>query len=57
MWRPWLWKALIYKTNWGGVTMWECRNCGHVVVGLEAPEVCPVCKHPQAYFEVRKENY
>ena len=40
-----------------GVTMWECRNCGHVVVGLEAPEVCPVCKHPQAYFEVRKENY
>ena len=40
-----------------GVTMWECRNCGHVVVGLEAPEVCPGCKHPQAYFEVRKENY
>ncbi len=40
-----------------GVTMWECRNCGHVVVGLEAPEVCPVCFHPQAYFEVRKENY
>lgn len=40
-----------------GVTMWECRNCGHVVVGLEAPEVCPVCFHPQAFFEVRKENY
>ena len=40
-----------------GVTMWECRNCGHVVVGLEAPEVCPVCNHPQAYFELRKENY
>ncbi len=40
-----------------GVTIWECRNCGHVVVGTEAPEVCPVCKHPQAYFEVRKENY
>ena len=40
-----------------GVTMWECRNGGHVVVGLEAPVVCPVCKHPQAYFEVRKENY
>ena len=40
-----------------GVTMWECRNCGHVVVGLEAPEVCPVCNHPQAYFEVRKANY
>lgn len=40
-----------------GVTMWECRNCGHVVVGVAAPEICPVCKHPQAYFEVRKENY
>ena len=40
-----------------GVTIWECRNCGHVVVGTEAPEVCPVCNHPQAYFEVRKENY
>jgi rubrerythrin len=40
-----------------GVTMWECRNCGHVVIGTEAPDVCPVCKHPQAYFEVRKENY
>ena len=40
-----------------GVTMWECRNCGHLVVGLKAPEICPVCKHPQSYFEVRKENY
>ena len=40
-----------------GVTVWECRNCGHVVVGTSAPEICPVCKHPQAYFEVRKENY
>ncbi len=40
-----------------GVTMWECRNCGHVVVGLEAPEVCPVCLHPQSFFEVRAENY
>ena len=40
-----------------GVTVWECRNCGHVVVGVAAPEVCPVCNHPQAYFEVRKENY
>ncbi len=40
-----------------GVTIWECRNCGHVVVGVSAPEVCPVCNHPQAYFEVRKENY
>lgn len=40
-----------------GVTIWECRNCGHIVVGTAAPEICPVCKHPQAYFEVRKENY
>ena len=40
-----------------GVQIWECRNCGHIVVGTKAPEVCPVCKHPQAYFEIRKENY
>lgn len=40
-----------------GVQVWECRNCGHVVVGTAAPEVCPVCNHPQAYFEIRKENY
>ena len=40
-----------------GVQIWECRNCGHLVVGTQAPEVCPVCNHPQAYFEVRKENY
>ena len=40
-----------------GVVMWECRNCGHVVVGTAAPEVCPVCNHPKAYFEVRNENY
>jgi rubrerythrin len=40
------------------VTIWECRNCGHIVVGMkEAPQVCPVCGHPQSYFEVRKENY
>jgi len=39
------------------VTMWECRKCGHLVVGLKAPDVCPVCGHPQSYFEVRKENY
>ncbi|MBR2883891.1 MAG: rubrerythrin family protein, partial [Clostridia bacterium] len=38
-------------------TMWECRNCGHLVISKKAPELCPVCKHPQAYFEVRKENY
>ncbi len=40
-----------------GETMWECRNCGHLVIGKKAPEVCPVCAHPQAYFEVRAENY
>ena len=40
-----------------GVTIWECRNCGHIVVGPEAPEVCPVCNHPQAYFEVSARNY
>ena len=39
------------------VKVWECRNCGHIVVGEKAPEVCPVCNHPQAYFEIRKENY
>ena len=38
-------------------TMWECRNCGHLVIGKKAPEICPVCAHPQSYFEVRKENY
>ena len=38
-------------------TMWECRNCGHLVMGKKAPAVCPVCAHPQSYFEVRKENY
>ena len=47
-------KAVFEKS---GVTIWECRNCGHIVVGTAAPELCPVCKHPQAYFEVRKENY
>ena len=40
-----------------GVVMWECRNCGHLVVGTAAPAVCPVCNHPQSYFEVRQENY
>ena len=40
-----------------GVQLWECRNCGHLVLGTTPPEVCPVCNHPQAYFELRKENY
>ena len=39
------------------VKVWECRNCGHIVVGTKAPEVCPVCNHPQAYFEVHEANY
>ena len=40
-----------------GVCVWECRNCGHIVVGTKAPDACPVCNHPKAYFEIRKENY
>ncbi|MCR4719318.1 MAG: rubrerythrin family protein [Firmicutes bacterium] len=39
------------------VKVWECRNCGHIVVGTEAPETCPVCAHPQAYFEINAKNY
>lgn len=39
------------------VKVWECRNCGHIVVGTNAPEVCPVCNHPQSYFEISAENY
>ena len=39
------------------VKIWECRNCGHIVVGTAAPEVCPVCNHPQSYFELCAENY
>lgn len=39
------------------VKVWECRNCGHICVGFKAPEICPVCKHPQAYFELHAENY
>ena len=39
------------------VKVWECRNCGHIVVGTEAPEICPVCEHPKAYFEINAKNY
>ena len=39
------------------VKVWECRNCGHIVVGTKAPQLCPVCMHPQSYFEVHAENY
>lgn len=41
----------------GSITIWKCRNCGHIVVGTEAPKVCPVCNHAQSYFEVKAENY
>ena len=47
-------KAVFEKA---GVQVWECRNCGHIVVGEKAPEICPTCNHPQAYFEIHAENY
>ena len=40
-----------------GDKMWKCRNCGHIVIGKSAPEVCPICKHPKAFFEINAENY
>ena len=45
----------VYKK--GSIMVWKCRNCGHIVVGTEPPTVCPVCAHPQAFFEVNGENY
>ena len=47
-------KAVFEKSE---VKVWECRNCGHIVIGTKAPDVCPTCNHPQAYFEVNAENY
>jgi rubrerythrin len=47
-------KAVFEKSE---VKVWECRNCGHIVVGTNAPKLCPVCAHPQAYFEIVKDNY
>ena len=47
-------KAVFEKS---GVKVWECRNCGHIVIGIKAPEVCPVCNHPQGYFEISADNY
>ena len=41
----------------GDIRIWECRNCGHIVIGVKAPDVCPVCAHPQAYFEINKDNF
>jgi len=43
--------------EYGEIKIWKCRNCGHIHVGLKAPEVCPVCDHPKAYFELKAENY
>ena len=47
--------ALVFSRE--GDAIWVCRNCGHVVVGKQAPQVCPVCNHPQSYFELKAENY
>ena len=47
-------KAVFEKS---GVSVWECRNCGHIVVGTKAPDVCPVCNHPQSYFEIHEDNF
>ncbi len=48
-------EGLVFSRD--GEQIWKCRNCGHVVVGKKAPEVCPVCNHPQSYFEIAAENY
>ncbi len=48
-------KGIVFKRD--GVTVWKCRNCGYIHMGDEAPELCPVCKHPRSYFEIRGENY
>ena len=47
--------GLVYSKD--GDTIWKCRNCGHIVIGKQAPEVCPVCNHPKAFFEIKAENY
>ena len=47
--------SLVFSKD--GEAIWKCRNCGHIVIGKQAPEVCPVCKHPKAFFEVKAENY
>lgn len=48
-------KGLVFSKD--GDTIWQCSNCGHICIGKEAPEVCPVCAHPQSYFQVKAENY
>lgn len=47
--------GMVFKAD--GVTVWKCRNCGYIHIGDSAPEECPVCKHPQSYFEIQAENY
>ena len=48
-------KELVFSRD--GDTIWQCRNCGHIVIGKKAPNVCLVCEHPQSYFEIHAENY
>lgn len=48
-------KELVFSKD--GEKIWQCRNCGHICIGKEAPEVCPVCDHPKAYFQLKPENY
>ena len=48
-------EGLVFSRD--GDKIWQCRNCGHIVIGKDAPNVCPVCAHPQSYFEIKKENY
>jgi rubrerythrin len=48
-------EGLVFSKD--GDKIWQCRNCGHIVIGKEAPKVCPICSHPQSYFEIKKENY
>ncbi len=48
-------EGIVFKRD--GVAVWKCRNCGHIHVGPAAPQLCPTCKHPQAYFELKAENY
>jgi rubrerythrin len=48
-------KGMVFKGD--GVTVWKCRNCGYIHIGNSAPDVCPVCNHPQSYFEIQAENY
>lgn len=48
-------KGLVFSKD--GDTIWKCQNCGHIHIGKSAPQICPVCKHPQSFFEVKAENY